>query len=64
MIPPEATCAEDAVKVSEKISENGTKLSANAAKKLQDRIVIINSHSQSDWRSWYRKNYTKVYNRR
>lgn len=64
MIPPDASCAEEAIKVSEKVSENAAKLSAHSAKKLEDRIVIINSHSQSDWRSWYRKNYTKIYNRR
>jgi len=61
MIPPDAPCAENAITVSELVSENAKELSKYNSEKINDRITILNTLNHSDWKSWYRKNYTKIY---
>lgn len=63
MVPPGAPCADEAINVSAKVSENAVKLNNSGGQKLSNRIVLINSNNQSEWKSWYRKNYTKIYRR-
>lgn len=63
MVPPDAPCAEEAIKVSTQISESALKLNKAESQKIADRVVLINSTNTTDWRSWYRGNYSRIYNR-
>lgn len=62
MIPPDAPCAKEAIKVSELVSKNAKELNAVLSKQIHDKITIVNSVSESDWRVWYNKNYQRIYN--
>jgi hypothetical protein len=57
MIPPDASCKDDVIRISELINKNAQELNANNAKKLSERISIHNNLSAAEWRSYYRKNY-------
>ena len=61
IIPPDAPCAKEAISISEQVGKNAIELSKHSSAKLQDRITVMNTLSHSDWKHWYRKNYTKIY---
>ena len=58
-IPPDSSCAEEAIIISEVIAENAKSLSSYSGKNIQDQINIFNTMSYSEWKNWYRKNYYK-----
>jgi len=61
MVPPDAPCAQEAISVAELVSEKAKELGSYYTKRLQDPLIIINTITPSDWRAWYRENYSKIY---
>lgn len=59
LIPPNASCAKEAIRIAELVNKNALELGKTKATKMNDRIVIRNTMTQEDWRIWYRENYRK-----
>lgn len=53
-IPPEASCANEAVELAKVIGEKNEKLNVSARAQLDRQIIILNQNKQSEWRNEYR----------
>ena len=57
MIPPNAPCKDEVMRISELIGKNALELKAKNADRLSERISIHNNLSSEEWRNNYRKSY-------